>query len=81
MLQAIRVFAVAAIFRATRGLHIRGAPGLGPERAQEGGGVRRTRADLHVVGLQQGAALVAPILLQLKNNLLKSDHELLAGLD
>jgi hypothetical protein len=36
--------------------------------------VRRARADFHVVGLQQRAALLVPIILQRQDDLLKGKH-------
>ena len=74
MLQAIRVLAIAAIFWAARGLYVGGAPRLWTERAQECGRVRGTGAHLHVVRLQQGAALLIPVLLELEDDFLKGDH-------
>ncbi len=71
VLQAERVVAVAAVGRPTRGLHVRGAPGLGPDRAQERGGVERARADLHVVGLQDHATLLGPVPLQREQEVLE----------
>ena len=64
VLQPVRVLAVAAVLRAARGLHIGGLPRLRPERAQRGRGVKRPGAHLHVVGLQDHAAMVGPIALQ-----------------
>ncbi len=63
MLQTIRIFTVAAILGTAGRLHISSAPGLRPQCAQEGGGVRGARADFHVVGLQQRAALLVPVIL------------------
>src|SRR6202012_3946144 len=74
VLQAVRVLAVAAVLGAAAGLHVGGLPRLGAERAQEGGGVAGARADFHVVGLQQGAALLVPVVLQAKNDLLEGQH-------
>ena len=37
--------------------------------------MRRAGTDLHVVGLQQCAALLAPILLEFENDLLEGNHE------
>ena len=71
MLHAIRVLAVATVLGAARRLHVGGLPRLRADGAQEGGGVAGAGADFHVVGLQQGAALFAPVLLQAKNDLLK----------
>ena len=36
--------------------------------------MRGAGADLHVIGLQQGAALVSPVRLELENDLLESEH-------
>ena len=41
--------------------------------------MRRARADLHVVGLQERAALLAPVLLQAQDDLLKGDHRCFGG--
>jgi hypothetical protein len=71
MLQAVGVFAVAAIGRSTRWLHIGGIPGFGTECAQEGGGVKGAGAHFHIVGLQYHAALLGPILLQREDQILK----------
>src|SRR5947207_1917639 len=76
--QAIRIFAVAPVFRAARWLHVRGAPRFRTERAQKRRGVRCTGADFHVVGLQERAALAAPVVLQRQNELLKGRHRALA---
>ena len=76
MLQAVGVFAVAAIFGAAAGLHVGGFPWLGADGAQKRGGVAGARADFHVVGLEQGAALGVPVLLQFENDLLEGQHGL-----
>ena len=60
VLHAIGVLAIAAVLRATRRLHIGRPPRLGAERAQRRGGMKRARADLHVVGLQHDAPLLGP---------------------
>jgi hypothetical protein len=57
-------------------LHIGGFPGLRPNGAQKRGGVAGARADFHVVGLEQGAALGVPVLLQFENDLLEGQHGL-----
>lgn len=36
--------------------------------------MRSACTDFHIVWLKQGAALLAPVLLKRKNDLLKSDH-------
>ena len=56
VLQPERVVAIATISGPAGGLHIGGAPGLGPNGAQKGGGVKGARAHLHVIGLQNHAA-------------------------
>jgi len=75
LVQAVGVVAVAAILRATRGLHVGRAPWLGAECAQEGGGVRGAGAHFEVDRLQERAALLAPIVLQAEDGFLKGDHE------
>ncbi len=57
MLQAVGVVAVAPILGAARGLHVRRLPRFRADGAQERRGVERARAHLHVVRLQQHAAL------------------------
>ena len=75
VLQAVRVLAIATVFGAAAGLHVGGLPGLGAERAQEGGGMRGAGAHFHVVGLQQRAALGVPVGLQFQNDLLEGQHD------
>src|SRR5215468_151296 len=72
MLQPVRVFAVAPVGRAARGLHIGGAPRLRPERAQCRRRVKRAGADLDIIGLQDDAALLRPIALQGQDQPLKA---------
>ncbi len=64
VLQPVGVLAVAAVLRPARRLHIGGLPRLRPERAQGRRRVKGARAHLHVVGLQDHAALVGPEALQ-----------------
>ena len=71
VLQAERVLAVAAVGRPARGLHVGGAPGLRAHGAQEGRGVEGAGADLHVVGLQDHAAVLRPVALQAEDQLLE----------
>ena len=71
LLQAVGVFAVAAIVRADGGLDVAHVPGLGPEHAQEGGRVISAGADLGVIGLPDQAALVGPELLEGQHDGLK----------
>jgi hypothetical protein len=53
-------------------LHVGGFPRLRADGAQEGGGVAGAGADFHVVRLEQGAAFVAPVLLQAQDDFLKA---------
>ena len=72
VLQPVRVVAIAPVRGAARGLHIGSGPGVRAEAAQRRRGVERARADLHVIGLQHGAALGGPIGLEAENDLLKT---------
>ncbi len=74
MLQAIRVLAVAAILGAARRLHVSGFPRFRAERTQKSRGMRGARANFHIVGLQQCAALLVPIFLQGQDDLLEGEH-------
>ena len=74
LIKSIRIFAVAAIFRPPRRLHVRGAPRLRTQRAQKSRGVRRAGAHFHVVRLQERTALPVPIALELENDLLERLH-------
>src|SRR5579871_4564262 len=67
VLQAVGVFAITAVLRPPRRLHISGVPSLRPQRPQGGCGVKGTGAHLHVIGLQDDAALLRPEALQRKN--------------
>jgi hypothetical protein len=67
VLQAIRVFAVAAIRRTAAGLHIGGIPSFRSDGAQKSGGVKSARAHLHVQRLQHDTATAGPVLLQGEN--------------
>jgi hypothetical protein len=71
MLQPVRIFPITPVRWPPRGLHVGGTPGLGPDGAQEGGRVKGACADLHIIRLQQGAALPAPVVLERKNQVLK----------
>ena len=72
VLQPVGVLAVAAVGRPARRLDIGGVPGLGPERAQGGRRVEGAGAHLHVVGLQDHAALLRPIALQAQDQVLEA---------
>src|SRR5262249_6702921 len=78
LVEPVRVLAVAAVGRAPRRLHVRDAPRLGPEHAQERLGVHRSRTDLDVERLLDQAAARRPVALQLEDELLqrRALHEL-----
>ena len=71
MLQPIGIFAVAAILRPARWLHIGRVPGFRAERAQRRRRMKGARADLHVIGLQDHAAVIRPITLQRQDQALE----------
>ena len=72
VLQPVRVVAIATVRRAARRLHIGRRPGVRAEAPQRRRRVKRARADLHIIGLQHGAALGGPIGLEAENDLLKT---------
>ncbi|MNN44140.1 hypothetical protein D3C81_1584180 [compost metagenome] len=71
VLQPVGVLAIAAVARTARGLNIGGLPRLGTERAQHSRRVQGAGADLDVVGLQNSAALVAPVFVQGQDQVLE----------
>jgi hypothetical protein len=73
VLQPIRVLAIATVRRAPRRLHIGSVPRLRANRPQEGAGMKGACADLHVVRLEDHAALATPIALKLEDEVLKTD--------
>ena len=64
MLQPVRIFAIAAVLRPPRRLHVGGVPAQRPERPQRCRRVERSGADFHVVRLQDQAAIVRPVVVQ-----------------
>ena len=64
VLQPIGIFAVAAVLRPARRLHIGGVPAARPERPQRRCGMECSSADFHVVRLQDQAAIVSPVIVQ-----------------
>ena len=64
LVEAIGIFAIAAVGGAAAGLDVGDAIGLGAEDAQKGFGGHGARADFDVVGLLDDAAAVGPILLR-----------------
>ena len=71
MLQTVGVFAVASVDGTTGRLDIGGFPMFGTQSAQNGRGVERAGADLHVVGLQDNAPLFRPIGVKFQNQRLE----------
>ena len=78
-LPAVGVLAVAAVGGTAAALHVAGAPGVGPQRAQRGGRGVRAGAHLVVVGLQDDAALVPPVALEVHDDVLERRRELLGS--
>ena len=71
MLEPVGILPIAPILGTARGLHIGGLPRLGAEGAQSGGGVEGASPHLHVIGLQNHAALLRPEALERENQALK----------
>ena len=71
VLQPVGVLAVAAVLGPARRLHIGRVPRLRPERAQRRRRVKGAGAHLHVVGLQDHAALLGPEALQREDQALE----------
>src|SRR6185436_17248504 len=69
--QAVRVLAEASVVGPARRLHVRHAPRLGTEDAEERFGVRGAGADFEVERLLQQAALRGPERRQLEYEVLK----------
>ena len=67
MLQAVGVLAIASVSGPARRLYIGGIPASATKGPQGCGPVKGTCAHLHVVGLQDYAALLGPIILQRQN--------------
>ena len=74
MLQAVRMFTVAAVRGASAGLYEGRIPRFRAECAQSRGGVKRARAHLHVVRLQDQAAAFAPIVVELEDHALEAER-------
>src|SRR3990170_4175138 len=79
VLEPVRVFAVAAVLGAAARLHIGGAPRLGPKRAQGGGGMKGRSPHLHVVRLEDDAALIGPEALEPEDQVLEGQGAILSG--
>ena len=74
LMQAVGVFAVAGVLRATGRLYVGGAPRFGTKGPQERGRMRGACPDFDVNRLQQSTALFIPILLQTQDHFLKGNH-------
>ena len=72
MLQPVRVFAIAAIGRATGGLNISRGPRLFAQSTQCRCRVERPCADFHVIGLQNRAPCPGPVGLEPEQDFLKT---------
>ena len=81
MLHPVRILAISAVLGTPRGLNIGRLPWGRPERAQGGGGVERPRADLHVVRLEDDAALIGPEALELEDQVLEGQSLRLVGFE
>ena len=79
-LPAVGVLAVAAVGGTAAALHVAGAPGVGPQRAQRGGRGVRAGAHLVVVGLQHHATGARPVALQVHDDVLEGGGRRLPGL-
>jgi hypothetical protein len=64
MLQAIGIFSVPTIGRATRRFYISHSPWFRAKDPQEGGGMEGPCPDLHVIGLLNNTTLIRPESLQ-----------------
>src|SRR5213079_2200031 len=71
VLQPVRILAVAPILRPPRRLYIRRAPRPRTQRAQGRRGMKCARAHLHIVRLQNEAALLRPEILEREDQVLK----------
>ena len=69
--EAIGILAVASVGGPTRGLNIGDAIRVGPKHAEERFGVHGPCPDFDIIGLLNDAAEIAPIFLQLKDEILK----------
>ena len=63
LLNPVRIFPVATVIGAHRGLHIGNPPGFRAEDPQEGGRIHCTRPHFRAARLEDGATDFGPILL------------------
>ncbi|MNV63711.1 hypothetical protein D3C71_1563170 [compost metagenome] len=71
VLQAVRVFTVAAVGGTAGRLHVGAGDGLRAQGTQTGHGVGSTGTHFHIQRLNDGTALAGPIVLQLQDQALK----------
>src|ERR1700738_4778053 len=71
LVEPIGIFSIATVGGPTTGLHVSDAIGTGAEYAEKRFRMHGARADFHVVGLLEGAALLHPELGELHNQVLK----------
>lgn len=74
MLQPVGVLAIAAICRAPAWLHISGIPWIRTKRTQSRCGMKSTCAHFHIIRLQNRASLIAPVVMELKDDLLEAER-------
>lgn len=74
VLQAVWVFAIPPVGRATARLHVGGVPGLWADGAQERGGMESAGAYFHIVGLKHHTTLSCPVVLQGEDQVLEGTH-------
>ncbi|MNS81885.1 hypothetical protein D3C72_1156110 [compost metagenome] len=74
VLQAVGVFAIPPVGRATARLHIGGVPGFWTHGAQECSGVESAGAYFHIVGLKHHTTLLGPVVLQGEDQVLEGTH-------
>src|SRR5437868_8597975 len=75
MAEPVWVLAIPPVGRAAARLDIGRAPRVRPKRAQHRRGVERPRPHLHIVGLEDDAALRAPIVMERENQVLKAQAQ------
>ncbi len=72
MLKAIGIFTIASIGRTPGWLDVGHIPRLWTENTQERSGIEGPRAFFHIVGLLDDTTLLGPVILQSKDQFLKS---------
>ena len=74
MLHAVGVLAVASVSRTTTRLNVGRTPGARTQAPKRGSGVESSCTYFVVVGLQHHTALICPILLKAKDDLLETER-------